>query len=151
MLLSCSTWTQNLSEPDQLLVQIQKDGAKTIVQQLPSGKGTAWDHTMDKISNGDRRWLSVAEALRSGTDAGNTQSIYYAVSKALLKAPDRVLRLISDQFPMEAICTVPDIEPTPTELRTEITQATSALALVRDPALITRRDECLASFEKLPK
>jgi len=74
MLLSCSTWTQNLRGPDQLLVQIQKDGAKTIVQQLTSGKGTAWDYTMDKISSGDRRWLSVAEALRSGTDAGNTQS-----------------------------------------------------------------------------
>lgn len=140
---------QNANTPQQLETEIQQRGARAVVQQLTAGKGANWDRVVRQIQTGDQKWIEVARSLRAGTDAGNTESLYYAVSYALLKAPEHVLSVISEQFPLEAICSVPDIEPSAAKVRSHVQEAKAALAKVHDPQLASVRDRCIASFDKL--
>jgi hypothetical protein len=140
---------QSLTTPAAIRSQIQKVGAKNVIAKMTAGGGSSWNHAITEIESGDANWLAIAKELRAGSDAGNTESIYVAVSHAALNAPARVLRMIGDAFPMAVVCTMPDIEPTAASLAAYIRRAEAAMASVQDPSLKTKRDQCVSEYRQL--
>jgi len=148
-----------LATPAQILAAIQTAGAQAVVNELfQDGQSVRWAHVIDRIETGDARWLEVAAALEKGSDAGATEELYIAVAHALLRAPERVLAMVSEQpaangtedFPIDVICTMPDIEPPLAIYRAYIRRARAALDRVHDPALAGKRARCIAEFNALP-
>jgi hypothetical protein len=132
-----------------VLADIQTRGAQAEVTRLTAGNSSQWEEVMRQIETGTPEWLQVATALRRGSDAGNTESLYYAVSYALLRAPQRVLPMIGGDFPLQNVCTVPDIEPSPEKVRRQVAKARTALRGVTDPGLQSVRNRCLSAYESL--
>ncbi|MBV9114916.1 MAG: hypothetical protein JOY67_19060 [Hyphomicrobiales bacterium] len=117
---------------------------------MSRGKGRLWNKTLANIETGDRKWLEVAASLREGTDAGSGEDLSMAVAHALLRAPERVLAMTPSPFPLDEICTMPDIEPPLARYRSYIRKAKTALAGVHQAVLVEVRDRCIEAFDALP-
>jgi hypothetical protein len=64
-----------------------------------------WNQVTSHIGRGDREWLAVGAALRSGTDAGASEALDEAMFLALKPAPITVLQLIKDGvFATATVC-----------------------------------------------
>lgn len=122
---------------------IEVSGASSVVKQLRSGKGGAWQAVLRNVETGRRDWLRVAEQLLNGTDAGNTESLYFAISLALTRNPEAVLPILGPEIPAGKICTVPYIEPSQKTEREYRAKARAALDRVTKPGLTARKEMCL--------
>lgn len=127
--------------------EIKSNGAASVVRRLTSGKGEQWQAVLRNIETGNKVWLKIAMGLLGGTDAGNTESLYYALSIALTRNAEGVLRLLGPTAPIQKICTVPYIEPSPKAVREYRIRAQAALAKVTDPTLAKSKRECLDGVE----
>ena len=116
-----------LLEPQEILGRVQIQGAKKTVEEMTSGSSDSWKYAIQGIQTGSPRWLAVASALREGSDAGHSEDLTYALSYALITAPASVLPMLGDEFPLQKVCTVPDIEPTAEHVRQQIGKAKTAL------------------------
>ena len=76
------------------------------------------------------------------------ETLEIALSGALLKNPSEVLALGDTVYPLSEICQDNNIEPTPEEHRNFLRRARAAVAHVREPALIARRNACLRSLHQ---
>jgi len=122
---------------------IAVNGASSVVKQLRSGKGTAWQDVLRNVETGRVAWLRVAQQLLKGTDAGNTESLYFAVSLALTRNPEAVLPMLGPEIPAGKICTVPYIEPSEKTEREYRAKARAALDRIAQPELTARKEMCL--------
>ena len=124
--------------------QVHAEGASVVVARLSRHGG--WDRLLARIEQGDGACLRLAPALKPGTDAATSEGLRYALGRALLTNPAEVLRLGDAAFPLSEICRDNRIEPTPAQVRRFRQRARAAVAGVRAPALMARRDACLRAL-----
>jgi hypothetical protein len=134
--------------PEDIIARIQRDGGKTVLEEL-------WNHESEfeavlrGIESANPRWLEVAQRLKPFSDAGSSESINYAVARALPIDPQRVLLMIGHGFDMDVICTSPFNEPESGVAEAYERSALSALDFLHDPDLKAVASEC-AKRIKLP-
>ncbi len=122
---------------------IAVSGASSVVKQLRPGKGGSWQTVLRNVETGRTDWLSVAQELLKGTDAGNTESLYFAISLALSRNPEAVLPMLGPEIPVGKICTVPYIEPNEKTEREYRAKTRAALDKITQPDLAARKELCL--------
>jgi hypothetical protein len=122
---------------------IKANGASSVVKQLKSGRGEQWQAVVRNVETGSTAWLHVARQLLPATDAGNTESLYFALSLALTRNPEAVLPMVGPELPAGKICTVPYIEPSPKTEREHRAKVRAALTKVTKPDLAAQKETCL--------
>lgn len=111
------------------------------------GLGTRWNALMIAIERGDADWLRVAAALRPGANGATADSLLAALSTALRRNAEGVLRVMGPGIRPEDVC-VPRIDDArPIDLKVFEVHSRNALASVSDPALRTLRDRCIALID----
>lgn len=127
--------------------EIEVSGAKTVVDRLFNSPGTRdWERLLGQIEGGRPECVRLAKALRPGTDAATGETLNIAVSRALETNPSEVLALGDGVYELDRICQDSSLEPTPKQHRDFVRRARAALAQVREPALVARRDACLRNL-----
>lgn len=124
---------------EQIAADIDRNGPVKLVATLSSTAPQDWQHVLDAIATGDEAWLDIAARLRPGTDAGTGEDLVGAVAAALKVNPDAVLPMIGPAFPMDEVCTVPLIEPSPEQLAQWKKAALQALAKAKGDTKIIRQ------------
>ena len=126
-----------------MLAAIRKVGAKQVLDQS-AAEFVGW---LPRISSGEMRWLDVARALRPAADAETAESLDHAVARALLKNPAPVLRMLTKEFKVEAVCASPYVAaPTERDLA-HLQEAQRAVEKVTVTTYKTERAACLASLK----
>jgi hypothetical protein len=135
------------TDPSSTLRAIDARGASAVVRELwanPQG----WDRVIRAIAQGTPDGLAVALALRSGSDAGASEELTEAVTRALLTSPAAVLRTLIPPYRLDAVCSVPSDPPmTYEEAVAELDRLRASVASLRDSDLADRRAACLRSFD----
>ncbi|SDU04038.1 hypothetical protein [Halopseudomonas salegens] len=106
-----------------------------------------YESLLGKIESGDEHSIRAASVLSQYADASKSQSLKYALSRALPKNPEPVMTLIPEYFSVSDICTVPYIEESiDIELR-HIRDSIAALknAQASSPAYI----ECIDIYKNI--
>lgn len=130
----------------ELLDTVRRGGASRVAQSMSE---TEWSVAFNQAESGKADWLEAVAALRPVTDAGRTESIDSAISHALLPNPTGVLRLLANHPDLPGTawyCADRDIEPLSAAAAQWVALTRSAVSRVDDPALRSRRDECLVSL-----
>lgn len=122
---------------------IKANGAVAVVKQLKSRKGENWQKVVRKVESGNADWLHVAGGLLKATDAGDTESLHFALSIALTRNAEGVLSMLGPEVPVERICTVPYIEPSAKVEQEYRTKARASIAKVLKPELTLQKNVCL--------
>jgi hypothetical protein len=128
-----------------VLADIKSQGARAVVTALRSDN-VQWNRAMANIGRGTPEWLHVAVALRSGTDAGASETLDEAVFLALKTAPVAVLKMLKDgHFDTKAVCSSNiGIDYTPAESRRFIDDRIKILTgLPHIEALAATHHQCL--------
>ena len=130
--------------------EIEARGARTVVWDLSASEGT-WKSVLMGIRAGSREWLEVAVLLYRGSDAKTSPALTGAVRDALEVAAENVLLIAADDFPLAALCGLPDAE-TPRYATIEAALAAigkreALLRKVVSEPLRPKRDKCLAQLE----
>lgn len=133
---------------------IAKHGAAGVVRNLadyPPGNGDFgfWAKVTDKIKAGDAAWVALAPALQPGADGALGEGLTLALQAALATNPSAVLALPNPPYPVETLCTVGLIEPTPEQLKAAKDAAITAVSKLADPALAKAKAACLAELAKV--
>ena len=142
------------SNPKSIIEKVSKHGADKVVAELFENIDI-WLLVMKKISSGEEKWLQVAVALRPGTDAHATETLFLALGEALVKAPNRVLALFSDDFSIEYICSYPDVNDprydTKDKNLKELEKRKKILLSLSNKKLKSVQKECLKKLEDSKK
>jgi hypothetical protein len=81
--------------PADVLAAVRARGAKAVVADVWATD--AWQKQIQPgVVSGDAKWLEVAQALHSGTDAGSAEDLNQALTVALLRAPHLLLPILRD-------------------------------------------------------
>lgn len=134
--------------PDLIIQEIKIKGAKEVVSKIWSDHKKE-EFVLSQIETGDAQWLEAAKLLYPGSDAGSAEDIGFAIAAALPNAPELVLKMIGNYFPLREVCTLPFIEG---ELEIEekyLDRAEKALVSVKEPKLQEVRWECLKRIHYL--
>ena len=134
-------------QPGGLAVEIESKGAAEVVHRLSSGSGRDWERVIHQIERGSSAWLGIAEKLLNGTDAGRTEDVHFALSLALTHNAPGVLGIVGSKLPIEKVCSVPYIEPSPAVVKRYKDEARLALGRVTSADLQARKKACLISIK----
>ena len=99
----------DVSDPDVVIQDAKKIGEKNYLMHLVDDP-EKWIYVLYKIESGNNAWLTVAEMLRSVSDAATTQALVYSMSFALKNAPENVLARLDKHYSVKAVCGSPFIE-----------------------------------------
>jgi hypothetical protein len=125
--------------------EIKLSGAATVSRRIDSDEGFGRSVTAG-IATGDSLWLQVAGELSPASAAAEaTMSI--ALASALTRAPERVLALVGDKYPVEEVCGIPFLKGDSTFVVTYHSEATAALTRVTTPSLSAIRTACRAALD----
>lgn len=109
---------------------------------------------LDRIAIGDEALIKLAPRLAPGTDAASSEGLRIALAKALPRAPALVLdaamraardpqgAIVSTPIDVQAVCSVPFIEPTQQFVADYRIAAVRALATVHEPRLVDAANAC---------
>lgn len=109
----------------------------------------AFQRAVDRAAAGETDWIDAISALRSGTDGDRSESIDAALSAALQVRPAVVLARLRADLSLPRpnwLCEDRAIEPAAAAHRAYVRRARAAVAAVRDPALASLRNACLAAL-----
>jgi hypothetical protein len=128
---------------------IESKGARETVASLDHDG--QFDAVLAKIASGNATWVNLAHPLAQGTDAGDSTGLTIALATALPKNATVVLRALDDGpvTNSTAVCGVPFIEPTTSEVKTYLAQAIAAGARVTASAQVPQRASCLARLQRV--
>jgi hypothetical protein len=137
--------------PGDVLKLIEDHGAHAADAKLSGTK--EWDEMIAGVASGESEWLTVAEKLLPGTDAGSTSELFDAVAWALPKAPVNVLALVSrKRTDWEVVCSGPPVDfPPPGDSDSYFKRATDAVAGITNKELQGVRAECLTRLATAAK
>jgi hypothetical protein len=146
IILSSSPAFAGTPSPDFVAKDIAARGAEAAVAKLT--KSGDYDRVLDRIDQGDARWIALAPKIAPGVDAGNAEALVISLAFALPKNPRAVLAIVGgkDGFPVDDVCGAPFIEGTVKSVPTYIKKAEAAVLRVSDPALAETKDACLAQL-----
>jgi hypothetical protein len=138
-----------IPDPKLLLRQIQQTGAKAVLDTLHFDQ---WPPMIRKIETGDASWLDVAVALDGTADAEIAGSLTLAVGVALANAPRKVLSILGDGMPVDAVCGFPDLGDSRTNTQEKVIRYLDARvrAVRKLGGTVDRqvRDDCLAVLDR---
>lgn len=134
--------------PGYLLAELSQSDSQVFANCLVSDS-KAWEFVLINISGGDEEWLSFAKKLKPFTDAAASESLNFAVAKALPKNPAGVLKLAGDKFTLDEICTVPFIEAPPEVENAYLDQAIAALSDYPVQQNKQIAEKCLSTLQRL--
>lgn len=135
-----------------VLQMISERGARATIEAM---WGTTYPAAMEQVALGSDEWLTVAEQLHPGSDAGSSSMLRDAVAWALPKAPERVLLKIAangaagnagDLFTL-GVCDGPPVDFPNDDSTTYYREAVAAVKGVKNPKLKKLRADCLKSLE----
>ncbi len=132
--------------PAQISQDIDLHGAKSAIQTLDHAK--RFDTVLSRIASGKAAWIRLAPDLATGTDAGNSTGLSVALARALPRNPRVVLEVL-DSGPVigaDAVCGLPFIEPTPSEVATYLNKAIPAVTRVPESNQFPQRAACLGAL-----
>lgn len=129
-----------------ILDRIHKEGAKEVVKQLNTPDDKQWNWVVNRIDLGSAEWLDVADKLRSGTDAGATEDLEMAVSRALVHNPNHVLKMTGGVWKLERVCGDYEIEEPEAKARKRKADVKLAMGRVVAPALQDKKKACLTAI-----
>jgi hypothetical protein len=134
-------------QAETVLTDVRAQGARFVVARLYANSDQ-WNEVMANIGHGGRKWLEVAAALRSGTDAGSSEALDAAMFLALKTAPVAVLRLLKEgSFGTEAVCSSNIGTDYPAEQsRRFVKDRIKVLGSVSRAELLVVRDQCLTGL-----
>lgn len=139
-----SSWTP-IGSAEVVLSEIKLSGAPTVSKRIDSDEGFGRSVTAG-VATGDSLWLRVAEELSPASAAAEaTMSI--ALASALTRAPQRVLGLVGNKYPVEEVCGIPFLKGDSAFVATYHDEAIAALARVTTPSLSATRSACQAALD----
>ena len=142
-----SPQTRETLRPGALALEVESRGASEVVARLNSGGGREWARVIRQIQTGSAAWLHVADKLLDATDASRTGDLYFALSVALTHNAAGVLGMVGPKLPVEKVCSIPYIEPSPAVIRAYQSKARLALGRVTSAELEQRKKACLSSVK----
>jgi hypothetical protein len=139
-----SAWTP-MGSAELALSEIKLGGAATVSRRLDTDEsfGRA---VVNGIATGDSLWLEVAAKLTPPSAAAEA-SLSIALASALTRAPDKVLALVGEKYPLEEVCGIPFLRPESTFVVSYHAEAVAALERVRSSALSRTREACRAALD----
>lgn len=141
LLTSGCTFSSNSSE--QTIRKLESEG-KPYFEHLVATK--QYESLLDKIENGDEALIRGSSILTQWTDASTSLSLRYALSRAITRNPDAVIRLIPEFFTISDLCTIPYIEDTVEVEFKHVNESISALE--RSTKLTNVHIQCLSIYKK---
>jgi hypothetical protein len=141
--------TVRVPDPKLLLRQIKANGAKAVLDGL---RPEQWPPMITDIESGDPAWLDVAVALEGTADADLAGSLTLAVGVALAYAPRKVLSIVGDAMPVDAVCGFPDLGDPRTNTQQKVIRYLDAreraVRKLRGTSDQQVRDDCLAVLDR---
>lgn len=112
-----------------------------------------WQDIYDGIASGDIEWLQIAELLRRVSDAGSSEDLSDAISEALPKNPEVILRFVKDgkdfeEFTVEGACFASPRSEKSSEALNYLKTAEHAVKNVDAPDLQDAKVRCLKSLDE---
>ncbi len=98
--------------------------------------------------NGDAEKIRAAALLLEASDAGYSESLLYALSKAIATNPEPVLEALGPKLTASQVCIARQIEPTREEVQQYIAAARAAVAKVTRADLTAAKDACLRELNR---
>jgi hypothetical protein len=139
-----SSWTP-MGSAEVVLSEIKLSGAATVSKRIDSDESFGRSVTAG-ITTGDSLWLRVAEELSPASAAAEaTMSI--ALASALTRAPERVLTLVGNKYPVEEVCGIPFLKGDSAFVSRYHDEAIAALARVTTPSVAAKRAACRAALD----
>jgi hypothetical protein len=139
-----SSWTP-MGSAEVVLSEIKLSGAATVSKRIDSDESFGRSVTAG-IATGDSLWLQVAENL-SPASAASEATMSIALASALTRAPERVLPLVGNKYPVEEVCGIPFLKGDSAFVTTYHDEAIAALARVTTPSLSATRAACHAALD----
>ena len=133
--------------------QIHEKGAHQVLDNLWSNHQQLFGKLVAHARAAEPCWLKIANSIKAVSDAGASEELDEAFSRALLVHPDRILPFLSADGPFttELVCSGSqvDIDATSAAHRKWLKQARTAVKNAHLPASLEKtRDECLAEIAK---
>jgi hypothetical protein len=162
----CVSWVSTLAAepykvlppPDDLNAAVDRDGARAVLSKglWSDGETPVFDSFLEKVRTGDRQWLRLAARLRSASDAGASEGLDGAMSDALPRAPEEVLRVctLGDEpgsFSITSICSGRFnlwAEEPPERAQQWYEKAERAISGYRSTELEAKRSACLSEIRQ---
>jgi hypothetical protein len=139
-----SAWTP-MGSAEVVLSEIELGGAPEVSKRIDSDENFGRS-VMNGIATGDSLWLQVADKLTPASAAAEaTMSI--ALASALPHSPDKVLALVGDKYPVEAVCGIPFLQGDSALVINYHDEAITALGRARTASLSSTRDACRAALD----
>jgi hypothetical protein len=128
-----------------VLSEIELGGAPEVSKRIDSDENFGRS-VMNGVATGDSLWLQVADKLTPASAAAEaTMSI--ALASALPHSPDKVLALVGDKYPIEAVCGIPFLQGDSALVINYHDEAITALGRARTASLSSTRDACRAALD----
>lgn len=139
--------TEPPTEAGAVLHDVRQLGADSVAARMDRDDNFG-KRVLDGIASGDSTWLQVAVELRETGNASLAEDLPVYVAEALPKAPERVLALVEQKrFSVGAVCSIPFVEPSDSQVAAYYARATSALGRVTDESVAAERDRCRAELD----
>jgi len=123
--------------------EIKMHGAKQEVNRL-STNPTLWKLLIDSVEHGQKEWVSVAEVLLRGADAGSSEALEAALGVTLLVNPKQILMRIGL---IHSACQGPDVDDPRFNSYEKAFKSTQMriekVSTVNDSNLVAARNQCL--------
>jgi hypothetical protein len=140
-----SSWTP-MGSAEVVLSEIKLGGAATVSKRIDSDESFGRSVTAG-VATGDSLWLQVAQKLSPASAAAEaTMSI--ALASALTRAPERVLPLVGNKYPVEEVCGIPFLKGDSAFVTTYHDDAIAALGRVTTPSLSAGRAACHTALDE---
>lgn len=139
-----SSWTP-MGSAEVVLSEIKLSGAATVSKRIDSDESFGRSVTAG-IATGDSLWLQVADKL-SPPSAAAEATMSIALASALTRAPERVLTLVGNKYPVEEVCGIPFLKGDSAFVVTYHDEAIAALTRVTTPSLSATRAACHAALD----
>ena len=148
--------------PASIIEDVKKHGARAVIDQFwkEDRYFTDWFHILANIEKGKNEWLEVAKLLKSGSDAGMSTDLNFAVARALPINPVAVLSLVETEehgigkFGLEDVCTCPFVEEELEDVENKYLKAAESALLgmrvpEKDKKLDVLRWKCLEQIQNM--
>ena len=138
------------SPAEQLLNDIRERGGKVVL--LEKFDSPEWRLITEAIASGDREWLSVANELRTFSDAASSEDLDISLGLALSRHPARVFRSMKNRSDDESVKWICGSEPIDEDRSAKDTlqffeKRREVVAAVVDKVLAHKRDVCLGAIQ----
>jgi len=128
-----------------VLSEIKLGGAVAVSKRIDSDENFGRSVTSG-VATGDSLWLQVADKIAPASAAAEA-TISIALASALLRAPDRVLLLVGNKYPVEEVCGIPFLKGDSAFVVSYHDEAVAALGRVRTATLSPKLDACRAALD----